>query len=46
MKLIQVVYSAGSNGLVNVMRAAHKNRKRLCEMSSEEITKTCFGLFR
>lgn len=46
MKLIKVIYDNGSNGLVEVSRIARKHGKRLCEMSSEEITRTCFGIFR
>lgn len=39
---VQVTYMGENNGPVKVARKT----KALKDMSSEEITKTCFGLFR
>lgn len=44
--MIQVIYDDGSNGLIRVAREAKRQKKSLKDMTSEEITKTCFGLFR
>lgn len=46
MTIIKTIYDNGSNGLVNVMRTAHKNDKKLSEMTSQEIMSTCFGMIR
>lgn len=46
MTIIEPIYDNGNNGLVNVMREAHKNGRKLCEMSSQEIMSTCFGMCR
>lgn len=46
MTLIKVIYDNGQNGMVRVMRQAKRNNKRLHEMSSEEIVRTGFGMFR
>lgn len=44
--MIQVKYDGGNNGLVMVNHATKRQKKSLKDMSSEEITKTCFGMFR
>lgn len=44
--LIKVIYQNDEAQLVRVMRIAHKNKKRLCDMSAKEIMNTGFGMFR
>lgn len=44
MTIIKPIYDNGSNGLVKVMRNAHKNNKKLSEMSANEIARFCFNI--
>lgn len=44
--LIKVIYQNDEAQLVRVMRSAHKNKKKLYEMSSKEIMDTSLGMFR
>lgn len=44
MTLIKVTYDNGNNGLVKVMREAHKSKKMLSQMTSNEIARMAFGL--
>lgn len=39
MRYIKVTYDNGSNGILKLSRQARKQHKRLCEMSSAELTK-------
>ncbi len=44
--LIKVIYQNDEAQLVRVMRVAHKNKKKLYDMSAKEIMDTGFGMFR
>lgn len=46
MKIIKVIYDNGSNSLVKVHHVAKKSRKRIADMSAQEIMLTGFGMFR
>lgn len=46
MRIIKVIKDDGKATMVKVMREAHKQKKCLTEMTSEEIAKTCFGMMR
>lgn len=46
MNVVKVIYHSGSNGLIPISRGTGQPKKLLKDMSSEEITKTCFGMFR
>lgn len=43
--IIKVLYDNGQNGLVKLSKAASKDKKRLSEMSAEEMSKIGCEIF-
>lgn len=44
MTIIKPIYDNGNNGLVKIMREAHKNGKKLSELSANELARVCCGM--
>lgn len=44
MIVIKPLYDNGSNGLVKITKAAHKQGKKLSDMGTNELARMCCGL--